>query len=62
MRRLSNGNWEFYINGTLRATNTTNLPTGNVDACFQVKTTTAATRALDVDHFSYRSIIFTQRY
>lgn len=55
-RRLSSGNWEFYANGVLRATNSANLPTttGNFGALLQTATTAA--RTLDLDFGACRSL------
>lgn len=61
-KRLSGGNWEFYINETLVFTHSTNLPTGNVTMGGFIQTTTAAVRNLDLDYAFLRSKKLGQRW
>ncbi len=56
MIRLASGNWEFYLDGTLEFTHSTNLPGAvGVTPAFVVVKTTAADRSLLADYFSLRS-------
>jgi hypothetical protein len=41
----------FYIDGTLVCTNTTNIPTANLNIGFQVQTTTNASATMRIDYF-----------
>lgn len=59
-RRLGSGNWEFWVNNVLRATNSATLPTTNCNfGCF-LSTATAASRSVDLDMAAVRSL--TQRF
>lgn len=59
-RRLGTGNWEFWVNNVLRATNTANLPTTACNfGCF-ISTATAAARTVDLDMAAIRSL--SQRF
>lgn len=60
--RLSGGNWEFYINGTLRATSSANQPTTDCNFGAMVQTATTAARNLDVDYASLRTIQLGNRF
>jgi hypothetical protein len=55
-RRLGSGNWEFYVNGVLRATNSANLPTTACNFGALCQTATAAARNLDLDFGAIRSL------
>lgn len=61
-RRLVGGNWEMYINGTLRFTHSTNLPTVALIPGFYVEALAASTRELDIDFFSILSVTLGQRW
>ncbi len=54
-RRLTGGSWEFWANGTLRATNAANLPTTACAFGALVQTGAAAARNLDLDLCYVRS-------
>lgn len=41
----------FYIDGTLVATHTTNLPSTALKAVFYIKTTASGTKSMDIDYF-----------
>lgn len=54
-KRLGTGNWEFWVNGSLRATNSATLPTTTCNfGCF-LSTVTAAARNVDLDMAGIRS-------
>lgn len=59
-RRLGSGNWEFWANNVLRATNVATLPTTNCNFGAFVSTATAAARSVDLDMAGLRSL--TQRF
>jgi len=46
------GNIRFYVDGTLKATNTTNLPTAGIWPFFHNVNTEAVSKSMDVDYFS----------
>jgi hypothetical protein len=62
LRRLSNGNWEFYVNNVLEATHSTNIPTAANEVTFVAENTAAANKTLDVDWFYVRSKQLGQRW
>ena len=49
--KKSGSDWAFYVNGSLVATHTTNIPTGALNPCVIVGTTTSAARTLTLDMF-----------
>jgi len=55
-RRLGTGNWEFWANGVLRATNSANLPTTACNFGALCQTATTAARNLDLDFGAIRSL------
>jgi hypothetical protein len=61
-RRLVNGNWEFWINGVLRATISTFQPTTGVQPYFGLTSLTTGTREGDIDFFRLRSKVLGQRW
>lgn len=59
--RNGSGNYEFYINGTLQFTNTTNLPTGALECgvyCYD----STNTNHVDIDYIGVIGKTYTQRY
>jgi Head domain of trimeric autotransporter adhesin len=63
LRRVAaSGNWEFWINGTLRFTHSTNIPTVALTPGFYVQTLTTATREVNVDYFAMTTIDLSQRW
>ena len=61
--RLTNGNWSFWINETLIATHTTNLPTTVlVNLGWFVETQTTALRSLEIDWVRFRTARLGQRF
>lgn len=60
--RNGSGNFEFYVNGTLQFTNSTNLPTGNLECgvyCYEGNNTT---NYVDIDYVGVIGKTYTQRY
>lgn len=61
--RLTNGNWSFWINETLIATHSTNLPTTTmVNMGWFVETQTTALRSLEIDWVRFRTARLGQRF
>ena len=60
--RLSTGNWEFYINDSLKFTHSANQPTTACNVGCMVQTATTAARTLGVDWFKLRTKNLGQRY
>lgn len=61
--RLTNGNWSFWINETLIATHSTNLPTTvMVNLGWFVETQAAALRSLEIDWVRFRTARLGQRF
>lgn len=56
MVQTAGGDWEFYLDGTLEFTHTTNLPTAAVTPTWTVVKTTAVDRSVLADWFSLRSV------
>lgn len=59
--RLNGTSWEFWINGTLYQTHTTNTPASAMNVGFSVDTLTSSARTLDVDYMDISHTI-SQRY
>jgi len=57
MVQTAGGDWEFYLDGTLEFTHTTNLPTAAVTPTWTVVKTTAVDRSVLADWFSLRSVV-----
>jgi len=64
IRRLGNGNYEFYMNNTLKFTHSTNLPSASVPLVFfcVVETTTTASKQVNIDYFGFMSVALGNRY
>lgn len=60
--RRNGSNWEMYINGTLRFTHSTNLPTVAVSPVFFIQTNTTTNRDMNVDFFALSSSVLGQRW
>ena len=60
--RLASGNWEFYINESLKFTHSANQPTTACNIGCMVQTATTAARTLDVDWFKLRTKNLGQRW
>lgn len=54
IRRTSSTTIEFYIDGVLRGTHTTNVPTAAQNIGFQVENLEAVTKTIDMDYFRMR--------
>lgn len=60
--RQPGGNWEFWINGALVATHSTNLPAAALNVGAIITATAAAVKSLDVDLFKLRTRNLIKRY
>lgn len=56
-KRIASGSWEFWINGTLRFTHVTNLPTTDCNFGTFTQTAAAGARNLDHDHCYLRAVL-----
>jgi hypothetical protein len=56
-KRIATGNWEFWINGTLRFTNSTNLPTTDCNFGTLTQAASASARILEHDHCYLRAFL-----
>ncbi len=61
MVRLQNGNWQFVVNKTIGATNTTNAPTVAGQFAIMVNNGTTIATVMDVDYIGYNLIPLGQR-
>jgi hypothetical protein len=61
--KKSGANWEFYLNGTLRFTHSTNIPTGILTPAIVIETNEAVTKTIDIDWVRVRTNDpFSQRW
>jgi hypothetical protein len=60
--RTAGGDWEFYLNGALIATHSTNIPTAALNVGFTVETREAVAKSGDFDAFRYVGVSLGNRW